>query len=112
MGATLRSRLPQVAAELRPRVSAAIKEGAEEIAEEARERVPVSDTAPHLRDRISVRRSGPAQYEVVAGDGELFYGHFLEHGTEKMEAQPFLEPAADAHESEVTDAVIAVLRGL
>lgn len=110
MGATLRSRLPQVAAELRPRVSAAIKEGAEEIAEEARERVPVRTGA--LRDAIHVRRSGPAQYDVVAGDGDSFYGHFLEFGTERLEERPFLEPAADMHEDDIADVVSAVLRSL
>lgn len=112
MGATLESRLPMIAAELRPRIGAAIKAGAEAIADEARARVPVSDTAPHIRDRIASRRTGPAEYRVSAGDGELFYGYFLERGTQYIAPQPFLEPALDEERDAIDAGITAILQHL
>ena len=110
MSATLTSRFPFIAAELRPRVSAAIKEGAEDVATGAKERVPVQTGA--LRDAIYVKRGGPAQYEVYAGDENAFYGHMVERGTKYATARPFLVPAADDEQELIVAAVSLVLRGL
>lgn len=118
MGATLESRLPQIAAELRPRVSAAVKAGSELIAARAREIVPVleqptPDREPGaLRDSIAVRRAGPAAYRVGAGSSEAFYARFVELGTEAMEAEPFLIPAAEGEQEQLVAGVAAALRTL
>lgn len=110
MAATLQSRLPGVIAELQPRVSRAVKEGAETIAESARQRVHVR--SGELQDRIHVERAGPAEYAVVAGDGRAFYGHMLENGTVHSPAYPFLLPAAEEHRDGVAAGVRDVLRTL
>lgn len=121
MPATLQSKFPYVIAELRPRVSAATKQGAEAIAAEARNRVPVSDDAKtvHLRDAIHVERVGVAEYGVFAGGGpedpdtDIYYGHMVEHGTARGQPpQPFLVPAAEMLQAEVVASVNIVLRGL
>lgn len=112
MPTTLESRLPEVAVALRPRVSAAAKAAAEVIAERARQRVPVGAPDVHIRDHINVVRSGPAQYAVVAGDEETFYGHFLEFGTVHSAAQPFLVPAVEDSAEEAVALVEAALRAL
>ena len=83
MPATLKSRLPQIIPEMAAKVSA-----------------------------IHVERAGAAEYAVVAGDEDVFWGHFLEHGTTKMAAQPFLIPAAEGRIGDIEAAVTAVLRGL
>lgn len=111
MPATLQSRLPEIAAKVRPRVSKAVKEGAEEeIAVRARDRVPVRTGA--LRDAIEVRRAGAVQVRVVAGDSGAFYGHFLEFGTATMDAHPFVLPAADEGMAPLTERVVVVLQEL
>lgn len=113
MGATLKSRLPQIAAELRPRVSAAVKAGAELVAADASDRAP--DAPPYgqgLVQAIHAERAGPAEYAVVAGDDDVFYGHLVEFGTVHSAAQPFLIPAMEAREDEAVDLVRAALRSL
>lgn len=112
MAATLQSRLPAIIAELRPKVSKAVKVGAELIAEEARTRVPVGPPDKHLKDHIHVEREGPAAYYVVAGDDDVFYGHMVEHGTAHSGPHPFLVPSVEASRDEVVAAVTVALRGL
>lgn len=112
MPATLASRLPMVIAELRPRVSAAIKSGAEDIAANARTKVPVGYPDNHLRDDIHVVRQDVAEYAISAGAEETFYGHMVEFGTKYAAPHPFLMPAAEEGVGDVAARVTAVLRSL
>ena len=117
---TLKSRFPEIAAELRPRVGLAIRDGARLIEDRAKAKVPVGvDPDPHpgyLFESIHVERRGVGAYAVVAG-GEhqgtmVYWGRFVEFGTVKMEPQPFLLPAAEERKEEVAALVTGVLRGL
>lgn len=110
MPAKLSSRLPGIAAELQPRVSRAVKEGAERIAQSAIEKVPVD--SGELQNRIHVERVAPGEYAVVAGDGEAWYGHLVEGGTTHSPPQPFLMPALEENRDEVAADVQHVLRTL
>lgn len=90
----------------------------EPIAEEARRLVPVD--SGDLRDSIAISNTladgganGRAVYvgPVRAGDGKnVFYAHFIEFGTIKMRAYPFLAPAVFKHRELVFD-VLAVRIG-
>lgn len=51
-----------------------------------------------------------AVYAVSYNKKKAFYGHFVEHGTSKMAAQPFIRPSYDAKRQEAIDAVRARLR--
>ena len=53
---TYKSRIPQIAVELHPKVKAALTVGAEGIADNARGKVPVA--TGHLRDAIHVEDDG------------------------------------------------------
>jgi len=99
MGATLKSRLPAIAAELRPKVSAAVKKGAQRVSDDARARVPIGPPEVHLRDHFHVNRIGGAEYEVSVGGGgdEPFYAHMVENGTTHSAPRPFLIPALEAN---------------
>lgn len=110
MPATLKSRFPTIIAQLRPRVSMAVKESAQEIEAGAKERVHV-DTGD-LREAIHVERVGVAEYAVVAGDDDVFYGHLEEFGTIHSSPHPFLIPAAEAEAPRAAARVTAVLRSL
>ena len=113
MPATLKSRFPMIAAELAPRVSAAVKAGAESISETAKTKV--ADPPPvgeGLREAIHVENSGPASYSVIAGNSDVFYGHMVEHGTSHSAPKPFLIPAMEERKDDAAALVTAVLRGL
>jgi HK97 gp10 family phage protein len=110
MGASLKSRLPEIAAELRPKAGAAVKAGAELIAADARARVHVR--SGELQNRIHVERRAGAEYSVVAGDEEAFYGHILEGGSDIAPPYPFLTPAFEENQDEVVKLVQASLKTL
>jgi HK97 gp10 family phage protein len=110
MAARLKSRLPEIALELEPRVDAALRATAESIEDTAKTRVPV-DTGT-LRDAIHVEDSGELEYSVVAGDTQAFYGHIVEHGSTNTPPQPFLIPAAELGRAAAEAFVREALRGL
>lgn len=107
---TLKSRFPEIEAELRPRISAAVKAAAEGIEHGAKERAPVDTGA--LRSAIHTERRGPAEYAVVAGDSQAWYGMLVEHGTSQNPPHPFLVPAAEIGREAAEGLVRAALRGL
>jgi HK97 gp10 family phage protein len=112
MPAYLKSRLPMIAAELDPRVSTAVKAGAELISADAKTKV--ADPPPvgeGLREAIHVESDGPG-YSVVAGSDDVFYGPMVEHGTSHSAPKPFLIPAMEENKEAVAAGVTAVLRTL
>ena len=124
MPTTVRSNLGEIARELRPKVSAAVKDGAEDVAELAKVLAP-SDTGA-LKAAIHVERRGMGAYAVVAGGktplGDAWYGHLVEHGTARggerggqgergpTPPHPFLVPALEARRAEIVAQVEAALR--
>lgn len=112
MPATLKSRLPQIIAEMEPEIRGAMFAGAELIEARAEERV--HDAPPigeGLIGAIHIEETDDG-YSVVAGDTDHFYGHMLENGTSHSAPYPFLVPAKEESEDEVLGLVQAVLRGL
>lgn len=108
--ATLDSRLPEIVAALQRKVGSAVKDGAELVAECAAEKVPLGPPPHHLKDDIHVERVGAAEYSVVAGREDTYYGHILEHGSVKMAARPFLIPALEESAPEIVAIVEAALQ--
>lgn len=76
-----------VLAGVRTDVAEAVRKAAEAVAEEARRMCPVDTGA--LRNSIAVSSDG-SRAEVIAGKD---YAVFVEFGTYKTAAQPFLVPA-------------------
>lgn len=97
----------------------ALKAGAEVIQKAASERAPRSSAnKKHLADNIAISRvktkEGVKYVEVgpTKGDNsEFFYGKFLEWGTSKMAARPFLGPAAAEKKAEVVETMKQVIKG-
>lgn len=79
----------------------ALKAGAKVIVDLARATVAVSDIDhPHIRDNIVVslqRAANDAVRTCLIGFRKVvsFRAHFLEFGTSKMPAQPFMRPAIE-----------------
>lgn len=112
MPATLKSRLPEIAAEIRPKVGSAVKWGAERVAEDAADNLDLGPEPIHLAERIHVERRAAAEYAVVAGDEEAFYGHIVEHGGVHSAPHPFLVPALEGRRDDFIALVTGALRGL
>jgi HK97 gp10 family phage protein len=106
----LKSRLPAIAAELHGLIEAALVPGAQIVAEQAKQRVPVE--SGDLRDAIHVDTQPEGVY-VIAGNRNVFYGHMVEHGTSHSPPEPFLVPALEANQKTVVElAKQALKRGV
>lgn len=95
------NRIPALLAAVESNSRAAVKSTADKIRDDAKARAPVQ--TGHLRSSI-VSESGK-----VGKEAEVWvwadYGVFVEFGTYKMAARPFLSPAVAAHVDEFADAV-------
>jgi HK97 gp10 family phage protein len=103
----LKSRIPEIAAELQFLIEGGLAAGAEVVAEAAKQRVPVE--TGELRDAIHVDKEPEGVY-VIAGDSRTFYAHFVEHGTTRTAPRPFLVPALEASRGEIEKIASAGLR--
>lgn len=95
---TLESRLPAISAGLRPAVSRAVKETAEQVAKDARNRVAMGPPPVHIKDHIEVIRKEAAGYYVAAtarDEKGRPYARWHEFGTKHTPAFPFLVPALE-----------------
>lgn len=110
MSVNYHSRFPQIEREIRPRVAAGTRRGAEMVMEAAKGRVPVRTGA--LKDAIHIDFRGDADYAVVAGNHDVFYGHMVEHGTAHSGAHPFLVPALEERKAAITALVALELKRL
>lgn len=96
MGVFYRSRIPAVLTQTNVKAQAAVAATAEMVRQGTDERVPVGATG-NLKDSIRIIDGAtPYTKHVGLGDGDSFYAHFQEFGTEKQSAQPSLTPAAEA----------------
>lgn len=97
----------------------AAKAGAEPIVERAQDLAPKGTgkqfgrRTVHLAESIGTRftRRGALRVVVQIGtEKDAYWGFFIEYGTSKMAAQPFMRPAFDAGAQDAVDAIAAVLR--
>lgn len=91
--------IAQLAEKINSQLSSALLAGAEAVAERARGLCPV-DTG-RLRASISTSQEGKSARVSVGEE----YGIYVELGTYKSAAQPFLVPSLAAAESEILSAV-------
>jgi HK97 gp10 family phage protein len=94
MPATLKSRLPVIIVALPGATAAEAKALAEGIELRAKELAP--DAPPIGQGLVQAIHTEPDEegFRVVAGDEDVFYGHFVEFGTAQgATARPFLIPA-------------------
>lgn len=80
--------------------------GARVVVEAAKVRVPIRTGKLHDHIVAEAVNVEPDHVEVNIGpDKEAFYGMFLELGTSKMAARPFLRPALDENQEQVEQAI-------
>lgn len=108
MPVVFKSRIPQIMVELPAAVDAAVAAGAHLVEARAKGRVPVA--SGKLRDAIHVERDGIAEYEVLGGDGDAWYGHLVEHGTTHTPPRPFMVPSLEESRKETLALVAGAVR--
>lgn len=94
---------PKIIAGMESKAETFVAKAALDIEAQAKSRAPV-DTGT-LKNSIQATKVGPAHWRVVVGAD---YGMYVEWGTGKMAAQPFLQPAILA----VTPSFLRALRTL
>lgn len=103
----IKNEIPGVIAALESaEMEAVLAAATKPIAEMAQARVPVA--TGELRDSIEVKPAGSGNVGIFMA----WYGAFVERGTVKQPAHPFLVPAAEAGKAEVAAAVTTFLRAL
>jgi len=124
----INAQLDQLTANARTSARKAAQAGAQVYYDEVRARVPVS-AKPHstkgkkqtftpgtLRRAVyqafveNESSAGQATYRVSWNKSHAFYGRFVEFGTAKMAAKPFLRPAFDAAQPRAVSAALAALQ--
>lgn len=108
----------EITAKIEKRAMNRLHKAGEVVAAKARQKVPIGKDVPQGRGKWSKRESGalkrtirvvrlyndPKQnIRVYAGnrEGGVFYAHFVEYGTVKMKAKPFMRPALNESKSEI-----------
>ena len=72
----------------------------------SQENAPVGETG-FLKNSISSRENTNGAEVFVGAD----YGYYVEMGTSKMAAKPYIRPAIEQHSNEIVNAVAKVLDG-
>jgi HK97 gp10 family phage protein len=107
----LRKQLVDAEKAIRAGLRDAVQESIDAIRNDARRDVPV-DTGK-LRDSIEAA-PGPSGLSGIVGTFGVHYAPFVEHGTSKRPARPFMLPAAERERrrlpDRISDAVEAKLR--
>jgi HK97 gp10 family phage protein len=98
------NRLPAIKAAIRPAVSAEVKRAALDVEALAKARVPVK-TATLQR---SIHTVFPTDLSAIVGPS-VFYGIYVEMGTRRMGARPYMRPAAEAVLPKFADQIRALL---
>lgn len=93
----LRARLDQLGPDTRQAQLAAMREWGNMVRDDARDRVPV-DTG-YLRDHVESRADSD-NVRVGVWDTRAYYAQWVEQGSSRQEAQPFLMPAFEANKDE------------
>ena len=97
-----------------PTENEALYAGAKIVQANASQRAPRSETAgEHLVDNIVISEAKQGEgikYIDVGPSAPFFYGKFLEYGTTKMTARPFMGPAKAESRKEVLETIKQALK--
>ncbi len=110
----------KITAEIEGRAMDRLEKAGDVVASRARSRCPVGFTIPKGKGKWSGREAGALKktirvvrlkgdpkmnVRVYAGSREIFYSRFVEYGTVKMRARPFLRPALNESKGQIKQIV-------
>lgn len=97
--------------EVRKITRQAVREGLRPVRDAVEARAPVGETG-ELKQNVKLRvakgkKRGDIALEVRVGEGDFkgdqYYAAFIEYGTSKMDAKPFMRPTYDEQADDVAD---------
>ena len=108
----LLSKLEQLGKKASTIENSALKAGAQPILDDAKSTTAFHDRSGNLREGLKisgVKTKDGIKYVLVGIDksdnSKIFYGKFIEFGTSKMSARPFLQPALERKEREAMEII-------
>lgn len=104
--AKLREQLKQLPEDMRKSYRKSLREASMAVRRDARKLVPVRTKALRKSIKFKIARDGLSA--IVRPT--VYYGLYVEHGTERQEAQPFMRPAAAAEKKRFAGRISADLR--
>ena len=106
--------LQTLPSEMFEQVQQVLMNGAIRVAERARELVPVrtGHLLASIRPEIEDAEDLEEAFSPIGVVADAEYASFVEFGTSRMEAEPFMQPAIDEIEPEIMEEVDAILADL
>lgn len=111
------ARLNAINANVSRLTNTALKAAAEPVLQDAKATSEFHDRTGNLREGLKisgVKTKDGVKYVLVgvgkSDNSKIFYGKFLEFGTSKIPARPFLGPAYERHKNEVLEIMKNKLR--
>ena len=107
-------RLKELGQRAAPAENQALYAGAKIVQESASQKAPRSlEAKEHLADNIVIcepKQDESGKYVEVGPKAPFFYGKFLEYGTSKMTARPFMGPAQAESKKQVLETIRQTLK--
>lgn len=111
------NRLQQIGANLGKLENKALKNAAEPVLDDAKATNAFKNRSGKLRKGLkitNVKKKDGMKYILVGVDrgdnSEVFYGKFIEFGTSKMPARPFLQPAYEKNKDNIKRTIAETLK--
>jgi len=111
------NRLQQIGGNISKFENKALKNAAEPVLADAKSTTAFHDRSGKLRRGLKtsgIKTKDGIKYVLVGVDksdnSEIFYGKFIEFGTSKMNARPFLGPAYEKNKKEIVETIKDTLR--
>jgi HK97 gp10 family phage protein len=104
----LTEHLRKLPAEIKAKARKAVATELKAAREDAKERVPVRTGKLKKSIRVKMSKDGIAG-ELKAGGPGAHHAHLVERGTRRTRAKPYLNPAADAANERLFDALAAIV---
>lgn len=111
------NKLQQIGANVGKLENKALKNAAEHVLEDARATNAFKNRIGKLRKGLkitNVKKKDGMKYILVGVDrgdnSEVFYGKFIEFGTSKMPARPFLQPAYEKNKDNIKRTIAETLK--
>jgi len=111
------NKLQQIGTNISRLENKALKNAAEPVLEDAKATNAFNDRSGRLRKGLkisNVKNKEGIKYILVGVDkgdnSKIFYGKFLEFGTSKMSARPFLQPAYEKNKDNIQQTIAETLK--
>lgn len=111
------NRLQQIGNNIRRLENRALKDAAQPVLDDAKSSNSFNDRSGNLRKGLkisNIKNKEGVKYVLVGVDksdnSKIYYGKFLEFGTSKMSAKPFMQPAYEKNKDNIQKTIAETLK--